>query len=708
MHELSTVAWPASRLNEALSALADRGGLSPQDRVSQPPHKTIAADAEALGHWMRTAVSHIGIETQQVSIAYADLTSFLHTAAPAILQLPESDPPQFIALLATKRDKLTLLTPDLTTQQLPMETVRAALSHPFEAPILAETDELLTAVGTPRRRFMQARAAILHERLASARVGQCWLLTHSPGSSFWRQLRHAGVLRYFLSFLTTFTLQQALFVLSWWLIGRAVFQGRLETGWLLAWVLLLLTLIPLRLLGTWLQGITAVTLGGLLQKRLLYGTLRQEPDEIRHMGAGQLMGRVFEAESVESLSLSGGIAGLTALIELIIAVWILSVGAGGLWHASLLLIWIGITAIFITRFYQQRREWTHHRRHLTHELIEGMVGHRTRLMQTAPTQWHEGEDEALTDYIRVSAATDRAGAQLEIVASRGWVVVGFMGLLPTFLADTADPAALAISIGGIISANLALMKLTGGLINQLLAALIAWEQVAPIFKAATRPQNVGRMETAVSPLAHKKDELILQAHNLNFRYHAQGDPVLHHCQLEIKSGDRLLLEGASGGGKSTLGAILTGLRMPESGLLLLHGFDRRWLSDAEWRRFAISSPQFHENHVVSNTFLFNLLMGCQWPPTAADVQAAEALCVQLGLGKLLRTMPAGLLQMVGETGWQLSHGERSRLYIARALLQKADLIVLDESLAALDPENLQQVVHCVQEQATTLLLIAHP
>ncbi len=55
-------------------------------------------------------------------------------------------------------------------------------------------------------------------------------------------------------------------------------------------------------------------------------------------------------------------------------------------------------------------------------------------------------------------------------------------------------------------------------------------------------------------------------------------------------------------------------------------------------------------------------------------------------------MPAGMLQMVGETGWQLSHGERSRLYIARALLQDAELVVLDESFAALDPENLQRAL----------------
>jgi ABC-type multidrug transport system fused ATPase/permease subunit len=71
-------------------------------------------------------------------------------------------------------------------------------------------------------------------------------------------------------------------------------------------------------------------------------------------------------------------------------------------------------------------------------------------------------------------------------------------------------------------------------------------------------------------------------------------------------------------------------------------------------------------------------------------------------------MPAGLLQMVGESGWQLSYGERSRLYIARTLLQGANLVVLDESLAALDPKTLQRAMHCALKRARTLVLIAHP
>jgi len=75
---------------------------------------------------------------------------------------------------------------------------------------------------------------------------------------------------------------------------------------------------------------------------------------------------------------------------------------------------------------------------------------------------------------------------------------------------------------------------------------------------------------------------------------------------------------------------------------------------------------------------------------------------------VLQRMPSGFQQMVGESGWQLSHGERSRLFIARTLLQKADLIVLDESFGALDPENLERALQCVLRRAPTLVVIAHP
>ena len=175
----------------------------------------------------------------------------------------------------------------------------------------------------------------------------------------------------------------------------------------------------------------------------------------------------------------------------------------------------------------------------------------------------------------------------------------------------------------------------------------------------------------------------------------------------IHKGDRVLLEGPSGGGKSTLVALLSGSRAPQAGVMLLGGLDRQTLGSA-WRRRMVLAPQFHHNHVLMGTFLYNLLLGRAWPPSRADAEKAESLCRALDLGPLIDRMPGGLMQMVGETGWQLSHGERSRLFLARALLQGADLILLDETFSALDPETLSRSMPVVLDQTSTLVVIAHP
>ncbi|HVT59608.1 MAG TPA: ATP-binding cassette domain-containing protein, partial [Thermoanaerobaculia bacterium] len=98
----------------------------------------------------------------------------------------------------------------------------------------------------------------------------------------------------------------------------------------------------------------------------------------------------------------------------------------------------------------------------------------------------------------------------------------------------------------------------------------------------------------------------------------------------------------------------------------------------------------------------------RWPAAPADLARAERLCRDLGLGDLLDRMPAGLDQPVGDAGWQLSQGERSRVFLARALLQQRELTILDESFAALDPETSATVLSCVMARTRTLAVIAHP
>ncbi len=704
--DLDSILWPIAKLSEALDALVRRSGLEADHAASEAPPPP-DHDAETLDVWIASYARRIGLEAEQIETPYPEAEALIRRAGPALFLTPGDDGPRLLAVQRARGRTMYIVGPDLKTHRQPLEAVRVLLCESLEAPLIPQIDQMLTETEVPLGRHPRARAALLRERLRGARVGPGWLLRPGPGMDLRRQARWAGLSRQMLALAGAHVLQYVLFLLSWYMIGRGALQGHLETGWIVAWMLLLLTLVPLRMLVTWLQGTFAIRAGSLLKWRLLYGTLRLDPDEMRRQGAGQHFSRVIESEALESLALSGGIIAIVACIELLLALGVLSLGAGGLLHAVLLVAWLIGTLLLGRHYLKQRKRWTETRLHLTHDLIERMVGHRTRLAQEAPDRWHAGEDQAVSNYLEVSVQMDRAAVWLQALVPRGWLVVGLIGLAPAFIVGGGAPGAIAVSLGGMLLAFLAFGKIAAGLLH-LADAFIAWQQIKPLFDAAAKPVRSGLPGIMPATDSAPSDGAMLEAHDLVFRYHERGAPVLQNCSVTIHTGDRVLLEGPSGSGKSTLAALLTGLRAPESGLLLLHGLDQQTLGDQAWRSRVAAAPQFHENHVMTETFAFNLLMGRRWPPTPDDLNEAIEICHELGLGPLLARMPGGLQQMVGETGWQLSHGERSRLFIARALLQKADVIVLDESFAALDPENMQLAMRCVLNRAPALVVIAHP
>ncbi|MDH3601203.1 MAG: ABC transporter ATP-binding protein/permease, partial [Candidatus Tectomicrobia bacterium] len=504
--------------------------------------------------------------------------------------------------------------------------------------------------------------------------------------------------------------QLSLTIVAWWIIGQSVLSGRFDWGWSLGWALMLLTAIAFQMLSIAAQSQLGMNAGALFKQRLLYGSLQLELEEIRHLGAGQFLERVMESEAVEQLALGGGFAAVLALIQLVMATAILALGAGGWPHALLLVMWMAVTLGFCWRYLQKSHAWGETYRAMTSDLVERMVGHRTRLAQEDRQHWHDEEDQVLAHYVALSKTLDRSGALLRTLVPRGWPIVGLAGLAAVFLAPQSSLAQLAISLAGVLLALQALTRLVMG-VQSIVGVTLAWKEVGPLFQAAARAKEMRSLD--VVPLPEHQDPTleaspVVTARGLSFSYRDSGRQVLQGCDLQIQYGNRLLLEGPSGGGKSTLAALLAGLRTTESGILLLWGYDRQTLGTVEWRRRVVVVPQFHENHVLTGTFAFNLLMGRRWPPRPEDLSEAEAVCRELGLGEVLDRMPASLQQMVGESGWQLSHGERSRLYIARALLQQADVLILDESFGALDPENLQRALHCVLQRAPTLLVIAHP
>ncbi|HEX7843501.1 MAG TPA: ATP-binding cassette domain-containing protein, partial [Kofleriaceae bacterium] len=323
--------------------------------------------------------------------------------------------------------------------------------------------------------------------------------------------------------------------------------------------------------------------------------------------------------------------------------------------------------------------------------------------------------EALSRYLDRSAALDRRALALLVLVPRGWLLAGLAALAPAFIHGT-DIVSLGTGIGGVVLSWLSLTRLAAG-VDQLATAHVAWQRVAPLFHAAaiaTSGQDASRAlrgttapEYLVAP-PPKGREPVLEAVDVSFRHPGRASDVLSGCGLIVRTGDRVLIQGPSGGGKSTLVSLLTGMQLPSNGLLLARGLDMSCLGETGWRSRVSASPQFHENHILTESFAFNLLMSRAWPPRPEDMEDARAICVELGLGPLLDRMPGGMYQMVGETGWQLSHGEQSRLFIARALLQRSDVVILDESLAALDPDSMALVLRCLRARAPSLIVVAHP
>jgi ATP-binding cassette subfamily B protein len=694
-------AWPATRIAEAMQALAQHAGLpiTPREPILLPDDLRV----EQITEWIESLSEQTGIQVDQAFVALDELDVMLSTAAPVLIRLSAIEGGPFLAVLGRRGRYVRVLGSDFRVHLLHARIVLETIRRPFEASVEADVEPVVERLQLKGRSRTRARRAMLADRLRSARFRGCWLLRLPPGARVIDAARENRLRRRLALLIGAYVLQYGLFVLSWWLLGQGVLNDTVDRGWLLGWFLLLASLIPVRLVGTWNQGAAVVAGGVWLRRRLLRGASLFERRELRRKGVGQLFGLVVEAAAIDSLALTGGIVATFALIELVIAAFILIAGASPL-AAPLLVVWIALTAYFGWRYFTRRTLWTSDRFAMSEQLLESMVGHRTRLAQQSGDEWHKSEDEALDHFIARGDVMDRASIWLSVVP-RGWLVLALAALIPA-LANEASAASLAISIGGSLLAYRALERLVGGFSN-LAGAVISARSISGLSAAAARHEQAG-LPSALLPTAQRTLEgPVAQARELSFRYRAQGEPVLDNCTLNIPRNARLLLEGPSGSGKTTLASILAGLESADSGLLLVDGLDRGALGAAGWRSRVTMATQAHDNYLVSGSLAFNLLMGKRWPAEPSDLIEAERVCRELGLGDLLDRLPGGLDQVVGETGWRLSQGERTRVFLARALLQKPELLVLDESFSALDSENMERVMRCVSSRSQAVLAIAH-
>ncbi len=191
---------------------------------------------------------------------------------------------------------------------------------------------------------------------------------------------------------------------------------------------------------------------------------------------------------------------------------------------------------------------------------------------------------------------------------------------------------------------------------------------------------------------------------VRFRYPTRPDvEVLQGIDLAVEPGQVVALVGPSGGGKSTMGALLSRLYDPTEGRVALDGADLRDLDPAWLRRLVGVVSQ--EPVLFSTTIAENVRYG---RPEATDEEVREALRAANALG-FVEGFPDGLATKVGERGQQLSGGQKQRIAIARALLKDPRILLLDEATSALDAESEALVQDALTKlmRGRTSVVIAH-
>jgi ATP-binding cassette subfamily B protein len=190
---------------------------------------------------------------------------------------------------------------------------------------------------------------------------------------------------------------------------------------------------------------------------------------------------------------------------------------------------------------------------------------------------------------------------------------------------------------------------------------------------------------------------------VRFRYPARPDvEALAGLDLRVEPGEVVALVGRSGAGKSTIAHLLLRFYDPTEGRLSIDGHDARVL-DPSWLRSRIGVV-LQEPMLFSGTIADNIRFGL----AAGDAEvaaAAEVACAR----EFIDRLPGGFATEIGARGVQLSGGQRQRLAIARAVLRRPRILILDEATNALDAESAGNVYRALRalDQAPTTLIIAH-
>jgi ATP-binding cassette subfamily B protein len=317
-----------------------------------------------------------------------------------------------------------------------------------------------------------------------------------------------------------------------------------------------------------------------------------------------------------------------------------------------------------------------------------------------------GRGPWLTDRFLDSAQTVR-GSQLEMVsfASRFWSTLQLIPNLTmavVVLLGTLAVAHGAMTLGALVAFVTLLVLLQWPVID------IGWI-LSMAEEAATAAVRVTEVfETAPQIADHPGAVPLLTSHgrlcfeSVGFTFPDTDIALLRDIRLEIEPGETVAIVGATGSGKSTLTSLPSRLHDVTTGRITLDGNDIRDLELTSLRRQVATA--FEDPVLFSMSVRENLVLG---RPDASDADIEAAL--DLAQAQFVEELPWGLDTRVGEQGMSLSGGQRQRLALARAVIARPSVLVLDDPLSALDVHTEALVERALANMLanTTGLLVVH-
>jgi ATP-binding cassette subfamily C protein CydCD len=424
------------------------------------------------------------------------------------------------------------------------------------------------------------------------------------------------------------------------------------------------------------------------------------PARLMHYRSGDVLSRVVaDVETLQHVFVRVLAPPLTAaLVGLLLCFFL------GAYHPALALTWLaflvlgglGLPLLVLALGREPGRRMVAVHAELNAAVVDGVQGAAELLAFNAEARHQE----------RIGALSRELAGWQGRMAAAGGLHSALAGLLMSLAALAVLVVAVPLVRGGRIDGvYLALL---------VLAVMSGFEAIYPLPLAAQYLENslaAGRrlFEIVDAPPAVVDPpppypvprDYGLAVHDLRFAYAPGEPPALDGVSFDLPPGGRLAVVGPSGAGKSTLANLLLRFWDYREGSILLGGHELREYRQDDLRRLiAVVSQQ---THLFNASLRDNLLLA---RPDAAQADLDRAV-QGAQLDEFLRSLPDGYDTGIGEQGLKLSGGQRRRLAIARALLQDAPILVLDEPAAHLDPlteRDVMQAVLALMAGRTTLVI----